>query len=183
MKTIEVRRHTQAEKWEDLTDEGRYIVGEVVKRMEKDYDIIISSPKKRAQQTLLALGYKIFEIDKTFGTLSGEDLTYYEQKVQKVMKDEALTLLEAYLKIPETQKILMNHGWKFTEGLRRIAARLPKNGKALIVSHGGSIEPAILTILGGESLDAMGGELGYCEGARFIFNEKDILKKVEVLRL
>jgi broad specificity phosphatase PhoE len=183
MKTIEVRRHTQAERWEDLTDEGRVIAEEISKRMEKEFHLILSSPKKRAHETVLAMGFKSFEVDEAFGTLPGEDMAHYEQKVQKVMRDYDLTLLEAYFRVPETQKILMNHGWKFTEGLRRIAERLPKKGNALIISHGGSIEPAILTVLGGESLDAIGGELKYCEGARFTFDEEDTLKKVEILKM
>lgn len=182
MKTIEVRRHTQAEKWEDLTDGGQGIAAETAKRLEKDYHLVISSPKKRAQETLRALGFDKFEVDETFGTLPGEDIAHYEQTIQKVMRDYDLTLLEAYFRVPETLKILKNHGWKFTEGLRKVADRLPESGKALIVSHGGSIEPAILTLLGGDSLYAIGGELGYCEGARFFFVEGN-LNKVEVLRL
>lgn len=183
MKTIEVRRHSKAEKWEDLTKDGRLVAEETANRMEKNYHLVISSPKKRAQETSRAMGFDQFEVDESFGTLPGDELAYYEQRIQKIIKERALTLLGAYFSLPETRNILMNHGWKFTEGMRKIASRLPKMGKALIISHGGSIETAILTVLGGESLDAIGGELGYCEGARFLFDEEDNLKTVEVLRL
>jgi len=183
MKIIEVRRHSKAEKWEDLTPEGRAIAEETAERLEKFYHFVISSPKKRAQETLIAMGFEKFDIDESFGTLPGDELAYYEQRIQKIIRERDLTLLGAYFSLPETRTILMNHGWKFIEGLRKIVTSLPKMGKALIISHGGSIEPAILTVLGGESLDGIGGELGYCEGARFVFDEENTLKTVEVLRL
>ena len=63
---------------------------------------------------------------------------------------------------------------------RRIAVR--DGGRALVVAHGGLIEPGLVTICPDGDLAAWGGAFAHCEGARLTYTG-EALVEVKLLRV
>ena len=78
--------------------------------------------------------------------------------------------------------VLEAFGEAFFEKIYELVQKLPANRNALAISHGGSIEPAVLATMPDWTLEDMGGELKECEAARFHF-DRQAFKRVELLRL
>ena len=54
--------------------------------------------------------------------------------------------------------------------LRAIAARLPVEGAALVVSHGGVVELSAVALLPDMKHEVWGSPIGYSEGMRLVFD-------------
>jgi len=183
MKVVEIRRHSIRGSDDTLSEEGRQLARKAGSTLEGKYLYCYTSPKKRAIQTLEEFGYAIFKVDERFGPLPGEKIRPFEDRAKKIVENQKLTLLEAFFEIRELHPILEGKGRELIEAARRICRELPDDGRALVVSHGGAIEPAALLALGKDfSLNVLGGELRECEGVRF-FVEGDSVKRVDVIRL
>jgi broad specificity phosphatase PhoE len=182
MNIVEVRRHAQRGEDGHIGAEGRATCEKARRSMEWPFDRYVASPKPRAVETLEALGAEGHETDERFGTLPHERLKPYEAEVRKLMEERDLTLLAAYCEHDETVGILSEKGLDVLAALRDLAARLPEGGKALVVSHSGTIEPAACMALGLDYGDVFGADLDFCEGVRFYLEGDDILR-VDVVRL
>jgi len=183
MKVVEVRRHSIRGGDDALSEEGRQLARKAGKTLEGKYLYRYSSPKKRAIQTLEEFGYTIFKVDERFGPLPGQEIRPFEDRVKKVVEDQKLTLLEAFFKVRALHPIMEEKGRQLIEAVKQICRELPDDERALVVSHGGSVEPAAILTLGKDfSLDVLGGELLECEGVKF-FLERDSVKRVDVIRL
>jgi broad specificity phosphatase PhoE len=66
--------------------------------------------------------------------------------------------------------------------VRRVARKLPEEGRALVVSHGGILEAAALHGCARYDLAELGGEIGFCEGVVFKLDGEN-LAGIEVKRL
>jgi hypothetical protein len=66
--------------------------------------------------------------------------------------------------------------------VKRVARRLPEQGRALVVSHGGILEAAALHGCSRYELSEIGGEVGFCEGVVFKI-EGEHLAGIQVRRL
>lgn len=73
-------------------------------------------------------------------------------------------------------------GETFLAAIKRITRKLPEEGRALVVSHGGILEAAALHGCPRYDLAELGGEIGFCEGVVFKF-DGDKLARSEVKRL
>ena len=182
MKVVEIRRHAPA-KASKLTEEGREICSRAKQSLEFRYDLFYSSPKPRAVNTLRALGGRDIKEDPRLGTLPGDELERFDHRVEAFMEERGVGLLEAYFALDETRPYLKRKGEEILQTSGEIAARLPDGGRALCVSHGGSIEPAAILALGGSfDLSRIGGPLSYCEGVALHFiNDK--IQRVDIIRL
>jgi len=183
MKVVEVRRHSIRGSDDTLSDEGRELARKAGRALEGKYLYCYTSPKKRAVQTLQQFGYSNFKVDERFGPLPGDKIRPFEDRAQQIVKDQKLTLLEAFFKIRELHPILQEKGRELIEAVKQICRELPEDGRAMVVSHGGAIEPAaILALRKDFSLNVLGGELLECEGVRF-FLDGDSVKRIDVVRL
>jgi len=183
MKVVEVRRHSIRGSDDTLSDEGKQLARKAGSTLEGKYLCCYSSPKKRAIQTLEEFGYTVFKVDEQFGPLPGEKVRAFEDRATKIVEDQKLTLLEAFFEIRELHPIMEEKGRELIEAVKRICRELPEDGRALVVSHGGAIEPAAILALEKDfSLDVLGGELLECEGVTF-FLDGDTVKRVDVIRL
>jgi len=183
MKVVEIRRHSIRGSDDTLSEEGRQLARKAGSTLEGKYLYCYTSPKKRAIQTLEEFGYTVFKVDERFGPLPGEKIRPFEDRAKKIVENQKLTLLEAFFEIGELHPILEEKGRELIEAVKRICRELPDDGRALVVSHGGAIEPAALLALGKDfSLNVLGGELLECEGVRF-FVEGDSVKRIDVIRL
>ncbi len=182
MKVVEVRRHSLRDKEGNLSEEGRKLAQKAALTLEGNYNKIISSPSARAIQTAEAFGFKNIEKDDRFGGLPSEKITPHEGKVEETRTAKNLTLLQAYYEVPETRMILEEWGKNFLQSIISVSKELPDGGRALIVSHSGSIEPATLAALNKSSLNEIGGQFSECEGAKFFVHGDEIIR-VDIIRL
>lgn len=178
---IEVRRHSLRGEGSSLSPEGVELARKAAAGMVGRFHAIYTSPKQRCIETLEAFGFTTYKIVPEFGTLPPE-LAAHDRHVEAVRGRSGCSPLGAYMAIPATHLILERFGSIFYEKLCALAAELPLGRNALAVSHGGSIEPAVLAAMPDWTLDDLGGELKECEAALFHFDDK-LFKRVELRRL
>jgi len=173
LRYVELRRHSLIGPDKNLSEEGRELARKAAGAMlRRDFSLVLSSPRPRCIQTAEAMGFPNVEVDERFGTLPGERPKPFEPEVGKMMEQRGLSLLQAYLEHPGTRKIVEEHGRAVLEAILEVAGRLPEGGAALVISHGGTIEPAALLAMGaGLDLSRLGGELAPCEGVGFSIEE------------
>ncbi len=160
MQTIEIRRHTmRAQGEQHLTQAGVTLarrVGETLGR----FDRVITSTVPRAFETAIAMGYAVDEQwseMSTFPTLANAEMQWpqpFARIAELVARGGAVA--------------------QFAQELARLvaalAASLPKDGRALIIAHGGIVEAAVFACAPYVDYRAWGDALGYCEGARLRFD-------------
>ena len=178
---VEVRRHSLRGEGDALSSEGVELARRAAATLVGRYAAAFSSPKQRCIETIRLFGATEFRVVPEFG-LPPAELTDHDRHAEALRTRAGCSLLAAYLAIPATHLILERFGSAFYEKLCAIAGDLPPGRNALVVSHGGSVEPAILAAMPDWTLESLGGELRECEGALFHF-DGGILKRVELRRL
>jgi broad specificity phosphatase PhoE len=180
MKYVEVFRHSKRGDGKGLGEEGRAMARRARELLAPHYDLFVSSPKERARETLEAFGFERYEVDEAFTAVNPWEP--FDQQVSTLAKQRGTSPLAACWEIPEALSYLRLQGETFLSAVRRLARKLPEGGRALVVSHGGILEAAALHGCASFRLDALGGEIGFCEGVAFAF-EDERLTGVEVKRL
>jgi len=180
VKFVEVFRHSKRGEGKGLSEAGRELAIRARTLLAPHYDLCVSSPKERARETLEACGFDRYEVDEAFTAVNPWEP--YDAEVSKLAKERGMIPLAACWELPEALTYLRLQGETFLGGLRRIARKLPEEGRALIVSHGGILEAAALFGCPRYTLDELGGEIGFCEGVVFKFDEEK-LADIQVKRL
>lgn len=182
MRWVEVRRHAPSGDDKHLTAEGREVVRRVRASLQPRYDALVVSPLVRSAETLEAMGFSGWTVDPGFDEMP-ESVRMFMPQAKAIAAEQSCQLLEAMVQVPQIWDLLRSVGEQVLEGVRRVAGTLPEEGRALVISHGGSIEPAALLVMGGEMrLERIGGSLAGCEGALFAV-EGDRVVGVEILRI
>jgi broad specificity phosphatase PhoE len=180
MKYVEVFRHSKRGGGKGLSEEGRELALRARALLAPHYDLCISSPKVRARETLEVLGFEHFEVEEAFAAVNPWEP--FDAQVSELAKERGIGPLAACWEIPEALNYLRLQGETFVLAVKRVARRLPEEGRALVVSHGGILEAAALLGCPRYHLDELGGEIGFCEGVVFkLTGEK--LAGLEVKRL
>lgn len=180
MRFVEVRRHSKRGEGKGLSAEGRRLAEKARATLAPHYDLLISSPKQRAIETLQALGYVHHELDQAFTAINPWEP--YDAQIERIAKEKGCIPLEACFFVPEAKAHLRREGEKLLEAVCRVARRLPEDGRALIISHGGMLEPAALLGCKEFDLKEIGGEISFCEGVEFQF-DGERLAGVRIIRL
>jgi broad specificity phosphatase PhoE len=180
MKFVEVFRHSKRGEGKGLSQEGRDLAQRARALLAPHYDFCVSSPKQRARETLEAFGFNRYEVDKALAAVNPWEP--FDAQITRLAQARGVTPLTACWEHPDALNCLRLHGATFLGALKRISNRLPEGGRALVVSHGGILEAAALLRCARYHLDEIGGEIGFCEGVVFIF-ENEALKGVELKRL
>ena len=180
MKHIDVFRHSKRGDGKGLSEEGRELARRARSLLATHYDLWVSSPKERARETIEAFGIERYEVEEAFTAVS--PWGPFDAEVSKLAKDRGIIPLAACWEIPEALSYLKLQGETFLGAIKRIARKLPEEGRALVVSHGGILEAAALHGCDSYELDRIGGEIGFCEGVVFKF-DGETLAGVEVKRL
>jgi broad specificity phosphatase PhoE len=136
-----------------------------------DFDLVVTSDVPRAIETAIAMGYASDRQVEDLGSLFGAD-----DEVDWACGCAAIA--EA---LPGS-KPLSRAARKYAELLREVAASLPDDGRALIVSHGGVIELGVVGLLPSHDFSSWNSWCGYCEGVRLTF-EGDACTAAHLLRL
>lgn len=180
MKCVDVFRHSKRGDSKGLSEEGRELAREARPLLAPHYDLCVSSPKERARETLEAFGFCRYEVDEAFTAVNPWEP--FDAEVMKLAKERGVSPLAACWEIPEAVNYLRLQGETFLSAVRRVARKLPEEGRALVVSHGGILEAAALLGRPQFRLDEIGGEIRFCEGVAFKLDGES-LTKIEVKRL
>jgi len=178
---IEVRRHSLRGEGPSLSAEGIALAERAATTLVGNYQAFYTSPKPRCVETLELFGATSYRTLDELGTLPRE-LDDHADHVEALQQRAGCSILEAYLAIPATHLIVEAFGQALFDKLCELAAALHPGRNALAVSHGGSIEAAILAAMPDWTLEDFGGELAECEAALFHFAD-DIFTRVDVRRL
>ena len=180
MKYVEVFRHSKRGEGKGLSEEGRELARRARSLLAPPYELIVSSPKERARETLEELGFECYEVDDAFTAVNPWEP--FDAQVIKLAEERGIIPLAACWEIPEALKYLRLQGETFLGAVKRLARKLPEEGRALVVSHGGILEAAALHGCARYDLAELGGEIRFCEAAVFKF-EGENLAGVQVKRL
>ncbi len=180
MKYIEVFRHSKRGDGKGLSEEGRELARRARALLARHYDFCVSSPKERARETLEAFGFERYEFDGAFTAVNPWEP--FDKEVSKLARERGIIPLAACWELSEALNYLRMQGETFLSALKRLARKLPEEGRALVVSHGGILEAAALHGCPRYHLDEIGGEIGFCEGVVFELDDEK-LAGIEVKRL
>lgn len=180
MKYVEYFRHSKRGEGKGLSEEGREMARRARDLLAEHYDLCVSSPKERARETMEAFGFERYEIDEAFNALSPWEP--FDAEVSKRARERGLSALAAVWEIPEALDYFRLQGETLLGAIKRIARKLPEEGRALVVAHGGMLESAALLGCAKYQLSELGGEIGLCEGVVFKLDGEN-LASVEVKRL
>ncbi len=182
MRTVEVRRHAERDPNEDLTAKGLEQCALAKRSLEFPYDAYVTSPAKRARLTMEAFGGSPAAVEERLAPRPRPPFEPFARRHEKLTA-AGMDLVTAWYAIPEAYPALAEVGRSALAGVLDIAARLPDPGRALAVSHGGTIEPFAVAALGRSYPSIFGNrELAYCEGVRAHVLESRVCR-VDVIRL
>jgi len=188
MRYVEVFRHSKRGEGKGLSEEGRELARSARSLLAPRYDLVVSSPKERARETLEAWGFERYEVDKAFTAVNPWEP--FDAQVSRLAQERGILPLAVCWEIPEALHYLRLQGGTFLGAVQRLARKLPASeglpaqagSRALVVSHGGILEAAALLGCPRYHLSELGGEIGFCEGVVFGF-EGENLRGIEVKRL
>ena len=174
MKIIEHRRHSIRDKIHN----GIHLIQPSVDLSRKvgstmdQFDYIITSPKERAYETAIAMGYAGNEIVEVLGS--------YNDDIAKEFTFETLTF-------PQIAELLnqKTFTYQFAQQqanlLLKLSSKIKDGKKLLILSHGGVIDIPLVFLFPYEDHSSWGSLVSYCEGYR-IQIEGDKFNNFEILR-
>ena len=181
MKIVELRRHAERDANEDLTEAGRAQCALARGSLEFPYDAYYVSPAKRARLTMAAFGVTQASVEERLGPRPRPPFAPFERRHEDLL-NEGLDAVTAWFAIREALPLLLAHGREVAGGVRDIADKLTDGGRALAVSHGGTIEPFAVAVTGRPYEHLFGYELAYCEGVRGSLRGLDVVR-IDVVRL
>jgi broad specificity phosphatase PhoE len=168
MKFIEHRRHSiYTIPYPHLNQQGVDLARDVGARL-GPFNLVITSSKPRAFETAIAMG---FAVDQTLKEISGISSTI----------DQEIAWDAGFQKFAETYEY--NGATSlWAKGLAKIflkiVRKLPENGAALIISHGGIVEGSTIGNYPDFDYTNWNRSVGYCEGVLLSFeNDKCISAK------
>jgi broad specificity phosphatase PhoE len=182
MRTVELRRHAERDANEDLTAKGLEQCAFAKRTLELPYDAYVTSPAKRARLTMEAFGGGPAAVEERLAPRPRPPFEPFARRHEELVAAGA-DPVTAWYAIPEALRPLSEVGRVALAAVLDIAARLPEPGRALAVSHGGTIEPFAVSALGRAYPSIFGNrELAYCEGVRVHVLESRVCR-VDVIRL
>jgi broad specificity phosphatase PhoE len=121
------------------------------------FDVVVVTPVPRTMETALAMGFAVDDVvEVACGYIAGE----FERHAQWEWSTPYVRLAE-----------LIRRPGKLAEAAeadvavwRKLVADLRPGGRALVVSHGGSIEPVAVACLPDADHASWGGALSHCDG-------------------
>ena len=97
MKVIEIRRHSKSGQDKGLSEKGRRIAREAWKTLSPPYELYVSSPKRRACETMEAFGFQDYAEDGRFSTIRSPVMRKLEAELRaqgRAYLKEAQVLME-----------------------------------------------------------------------------------------
>jgi broad specificity phosphatase PhoE len=172
MRTLEVRRHAErAKPGQHLNQAGVDLARRVGQSMGK-FDRVVTSILLRALETAIAMGYAVDEQLEVLNT-PGNDVD------AEINWDAGFT---EWVRVVKQGGAAAHFAKIQAKAWRSIVNSLPKNGRALIITHGGFIEAGAAALLPHDVVSKLGSFCNYCEGVRLTF-DGDEVNNIEILRV
>ena len=177
MRLLEVRRHARRERpAQHLVQRGVQMARTLGKQL-GPFDLVVSSPLARCVETAVAMG---FAVDEDCPELAGADV-----RGESFPGIDDVDWDAGYADFAR----LFEQGGAFADFAREqaelwlgIARRLPEDGRALVVGHGGFIESAAVAAFPDADHASWGRTVRHCEGV-LVGVDGDRFVSVEVLRV
>ena len=161
MRFVEIRRHTvRVKPGQHLSQEGVTLarrIGDTIGPFHR----VITSTIPRAFETALAMGFAVDEQGDIFSIL----MDGVEAEVGSW--DAGFAVFGAAY---HQNRATRRYADLLAERLEAVAAALPDNSAALVISHGGIVEAAAVGCLPEADHGAWGRYCDYCEGVRLSFD-------------
>ena len=182
MRSVEIRRHAERDANEDLTANGVAQARRARESLAFPYDAYYVSPAKRARLTMAAFGIADATVEERLAPRPNPPFARFGGRHEGLMA-AGMDAVTAWYAIRECVPMLRENGRTALAGVLDIAAKLPDGGRALAVSHGGTIEPLAVAAIGRSFEDLFARrELDYCEGIRVALREGRVAG-IDVVRL
>jgi len=182
MRVVEVRRHAERDANEDLTADGLEQCATAKRTLEFPYNAYVISPAKRAKLTMEAFGGGAATVEERIAPRPRPPFEPFQRRHEELMA-AGMDAVTAWFAIPEASPALVELGRAAVAAVRDIAAKLPEGGRALAVSHGGTIEPFTVAALGRPYRSIFGNrELENCEGVKAYVLEGRV-SRVDIVRM
>jgi broad specificity phosphatase PhoE len=179
MRWLEIRRHSFTKKGEargrgsHLSAEGVALARAVSATM-GPFSHVIASPVPRTLETALAMGFAVDDMaDMPSGYVPGE----VEHHAQWAWHQPYLRYAELIAQGGGLARV----GKTMREFLFNVVTALPEGAAALVISHGGTIEPTLVACLPQADHAAWGVPMGHCDGARLAY-DSGAFTRIELLR-
>jgi broad specificity phosphatase PhoE len=182
LKVLEIRRHMHRDENENLTEEGKRIVGDARQTLEGGYRAVYTSPRRRAILTLEEFGFHRYVVESVLAVspLLEKELPRYQAQIDELKLG---MVAEAYFAFPEVANLIMKAGKVALDRLHELTNSLNEGERAFAISHGGLMEAMALQIIGGDpDLDRVGGRFHACEGFKAFLVEGGIVR-LDLIRL
>ncbi len=174
MKIIEHRRHSMRNVPDGihLIQSGVDLARKIGYTMDK-FDYVITSPKERAFETAIAMGFAVNE--------TVNELASYGNDVSTEIEYEQLKWNEIKNLLEKENSYTHQFAKSQVELLYKLSNKIQDGEKLLLISHGGMIEISFSYLFMQEDHRKWGNLMGYCEGIRLIINQGRI-SDYEILR-
>lgn len=163
MKVIEHRRHAKrAKPGKHLAQEGV----DMARRLGDEigsFDLVVTSDKPRAIETAIAMGFAPTE--------TVDDLSDFTAELTRETEWDAGFAEMARVVGNRPNSPASGVAQKHASIVEEIAERLPEDGRALVISHGGIVEIGTVAALPGHDFSEWDYALGFCEGVRLSYQD------------
>ncbi len=140
MRQVFVLRHANWNLDKDgLIDEGKQKCLDLKKKF-GNFDIVISSNFDRNKETAKLLTGKEPQVDARAGILKLTD--EQNQKITELRQKHPLGIAGAIFSVPELIQPVKEAGQNLIDLIKEVISKLPENGRALIISHDGTMVSA-----------------------------------------
>jgi broad specificity phosphatase PhoE len=159
VRVVEHRRHTMRTKpGQHLSQAGVELARRVGNGLGR-FDRVVTSRVPRAFETALAMGYAVDE--------QLEELSATPEGLSAEVDWRGGC--PAFHRAARAGGVAARYVAEQAAVMRAIAAALPEDGRALVVSHGGVVEAGAVGCRPDDDFAAWGAACGYCEGVRLTF--------------
>jgi broad specificity phosphatase PhoE len=181
-----VRRHSYTKKEADGRGRGSTLSRagvELARRLGGSmgsFDYVLASEVPRTAETAIAMGFAVDDLVDMGGGLW--DAATQEAGNRHAHWDWGHEAFRGYAELVAADGATAALGRLQVRLWRDVLRRLPADGSALVIAHGGLIEPGLVALCPDADHRAWGAAIGHCEGARLRFGRAGTAH-VELIRL
>lgn len=173
MKIIEHRRHSRCDAdGNHLIQPGVDLARKVGSNMDL-FDYVITSPKERAYESAIAMGFAVNEIVKELGPYNKDIASEFTKEAHTFPRIHALLTQKTF-----TYQYARQQANLFLE----LSSKIQDGQKLLMISHGGVVDIPLVYLFPKIDHSAWGPVFGYCEGYRIKIEGNKIID-YELLRI
>ena len=166
MKIIEHRSHSRCDtEVAHLIQPGVDLARKVGSTMDS-FDYVITSPKERAYETAIAMGYAVNEVVKDLGPYNDNVKSEFTTEAHTFPKKQSLLKQKSF-----TKQIAQHQANLYLD----LSSKIKDGQKLLLISHGGVVDIPLGFLFPNVDPNSWGPLFNYCEGFRIQIEDKKIV--------